>query len=576
MGCVRCGWRQHGGECQSGALSGVPPVPGYDVPLSTKARIFLVGITLDQVGQTAQGGAKQTLQTGQRVGREPAPVLGGNVDVMPGMLTINGAPVPTGVLITPHDGNGLTTAQVEQIITQAIVQARNVRSAIRLPVGGATSRMVLAVSDRDGEVLGLYRMTDSTIFSIDVSVAKLRNVTYYASADLQPFDRVRVNDPTGPFLPLGVAFTNRTFRFLAEPRFPAGVDGSLPGKFSILRESWVDRRNGYNLGAPVAKSAATITTVLAYDAFFVGTNFHDPTIPTIKTASCSSPAARRCTSGVILVGGFGVSGDGVDQDDVVTVSGQAGFAAPLNIRADRFFVRKVRLPYQKFDRNALRGSAQSHGGDQHVSSQRSFQLAVPGHCGRRQRALCSLRRLPPVAPRRLLGGDRAHEAKVRDLRRRHGRVLRIVILLSRAVSGARMASRRRAGAGNPRSLSCLARPSNGRYDDGYYVGGGCPCNCKADLRYCNEGTWGWDYVGHCFFPIVDLGYWHGRRDQSGNYKTDGPKISTGSKAQGLQFQKESRARATNKPQPALRLICCNGRGPPLQSHPGRSLPQAPT
>jgi hypothetical protein len=79
-------------------------------------------------------------------------------------------------------------------------------------------------------------------------------------------------------------------------------------------------------------------------------------------------------------------------------------------------------------------------------------------------------------------------------------------------------------AGNPHSISCLARPSNGPHDGGYYVGGGCPCNCKADLRYCNEGTWGWDYVGHYLIPIVDLGYWHGRRDQSGSYKTDGPKI----------------------------------------------------
>jgi hypothetical protein len=79
-------------------------------------------------------------------------------------------------------------------------------------------------------------------------------------------------------------------------------------------------------------------------------------------------------------------------------------------------------------------------------------------------------------------------------------------------------------AGNPRSISCLARPSNGPYDDGYYVGGGCACACKADMRCCDEGTWGWDYVGHCLFPIVDLGYWHGRRDQSGNYNTNGPKI----------------------------------------------------
>jgi hypothetical protein len=80
-------------------------------------------------------------------------------------------------------------------------------------------------------------------------------------------------------------------------------------------------------------------------------------------------------------------------------------------------------------------------------------------------------------------------------------------------------------AGNPHSISCLARPSNGPYDDGYYVGGGCPYEHHAEVRYCNEGTWGWDYMGHGIFsPIVDLGYWHGRRNQSGTYQTDGPKI----------------------------------------------------
>ena len=52
-----------------------------------------------------------------------------------------------------------------------------------------------------------------------------------------------------------------------------------------------------------------------------------------------------------LIGGFGVSGDGVDQDDVATVAGESGFAAPLPLRADQLIVNGVRLPYQKFNRN---------------------------------------------------------------------------------------------------------------------------------------------------------------------------------------------------------------------------------
>jgi hypothetical protein len=36
-----------------------------------------------------------------------------------------------------------------------------------------------------------------------------------------------------------------------------------------------------------------------------------------------------------MVGGLGISGDGIDQDDFATVGGAAGFMAPEGIRADR-------------------------------------------------------------------------------------------------------------------------------------------------------------------------------------------------------------------------------------------------
>ncbi|HYL99536.1 MAG TPA: heme-binding protein, partial [Blastocatellia bacterium] len=52
-----------------------------------------------------------------------------------------------------------------------------------------------------------------------------------------------------------------------------------------------------------------------------------------------------------LVGGLGVSGDGVDQDDIIATMGSAGFEAPQSIRSDEVFVRGVRLPYVKFPRH---------------------------------------------------------------------------------------------------------------------------------------------------------------------------------------------------------------------------------
>jgi hypothetical protein len=61
----------------------------------------------------------------------------------------------------------------------------------------------------------------------------------------------------------------------------------------------------------------------------------------------------------LLVGGLGVSGDGIDQNDYVTAGGAIGFEAPAALRVDRsFFVteegNRVRLPFWKFPRNPER------------------------------------------------------------------------------------------------------------------------------------------------------------------------------------------------------------------------------
>jgi hypothetical protein len=63
------------------------------------------------------------------------------------------------------------------------------------------------------------------------------------------------------------------------------------------------------------------------------------------------PGSSAVYVGGMIKGGFGVSGDGVDEDDVVTAGGIRGFTPAGSITADNFFFKGVRLPYQKFDRN---------------------------------------------------------------------------------------------------------------------------------------------------------------------------------------------------------------------------------
>ena len=52
-----------------------------------------------------------------------------------------------------------------------------------------------------------------------------------------------------------------------------------------------------------------------------------------------------------LIGAIGVSGDGIDQDDLIAAAGTVNFLPPPAIRADQFKIRGARLPYAKFPRN---------------------------------------------------------------------------------------------------------------------------------------------------------------------------------------------------------------------------------
>jgi uncharacterized protein GlcG (DUF336 family) len=328
-------------------LGGVPPLPGFDLP---DGRIDLAGITLDTVGPGGDQGpanlvnfAKAHFAIGMGA---PGSGTQENVDSS-GDKFKAGISVPDGWLVTPHAGMGITDAQVEQIVQQGIAEAAQTRAQIRLP-NGIRTEMVFAVTDKTGAVLGLYRMPDATVFSIDVAVAKARNVDYYNDADqLAAIDQVAG-------IPAGTAFTARTFRFLSQPRFPEGGDGLPPGPFSSLNDPGIDPVTGLNAGAPLPP--ASYSSVLLYDSLHPASNFRAPAPPV------GPPFANR--NGVVffpgsegiyvnggIVGGLGVSGDGVEQDDFVTWAADAGFEPPAGIRADQFFVSSVRLPYLKFPRN---------------------------------------------------------------------------------------------------------------------------------------------------------------------------------------------------------------------------------
>jgi uncharacterized protein GlcG (DUF336 family) len=225
-----------------------------------------------------------------------------------------GAP-PDGDLIAITGGTGgLTSQDVQKILDSGVATANITRAVIRLPIG-QRARFVLAVADLDGHLLGLRRMPDATVFSIDVAVAKARNMVYFSSTSVDPNDL--------PGVPPGTAVTNRTISFGAQPLFPSGIDGSAPGPFFPLYQ---------------------------YDVANPCTNGHQPANPN-QNGIVFFPGSVPLYKNGVLVGGLGVSGDGVEQDDFVSAQAAVGFEPPDAKRADQIEINGVRLPYLKFPRN---------------------------------------------------------------------------------------------------------------------------------------------------------------------------------------------------------------------------------
>jgi len=272
--------------------------------------IFLDGIQLPFV-----------VQTTRPAGSGPGTMAGSTFVVGPLDSPRMAAGVPDGWLIGPVASNELLQSEVMNIVSQAVAQADVTRAAIRLPLG-STTRMVIAVSDLQGAIRGLFRMPDATVFSIDVAVAKARNVAYFSSPGLVRSDLPGVVLPDMP--DTIAAVTNRTISFGAQPFYPPGIDGTPAGPFFQLFLNDVATPCRQGSQPPDANRQSGIV-------FFPGS------MPLYLNGQ--------------LVGGLGVSGDGVEQDDLVTAAGATGFAPPEQIRADQIVIRDARLPFLKFPRN---------------------------------------------------------------------------------------------------------------------------------------------------------------------------------------------------------------------------------
>lgn len=305
------------------------------------------------------------------------------------------------------DPNALTAAEVQAILRESLKIANRARAQIRQPFG-TPARVTVSVVDSLGNILGIARTRDAPVFGTDVSLQKARsaalfsnanaaglllglpNVTYlnatlnaagvqFTSAGNASIAATvaRVREFLGIPTALGdgaIAFTDRAIGNLARPFYPDGIVSTPPGPLSNEFSAWSPFAVGLQLDlaySQVALHVAHYLNQLGLALFLNGTPLAPaPTaanpvplpdigmnctgIPGLANGLQIFPGSSPIYRGNRLVGAVGVSGDGVDQDDMIGFLGlhnasellNGAFShAPFAIRADQLVPRGARLRY---------------------------------------------------------------------------------------------------------------------------------------------------------------------------------------------------------------------------------------
>jgi len=295
------------------------------------SKVFVAGIRLDYIATQTRPGA--VIPFGSLPGinvppytpiASPAPfpypvvTFGGETGELRQPIMDDPSVVPL-----PDGAARLSAGEVTNLITAAANRCRTTRAGIRLPAGQPAEVFITVVNNPNENgvapvVLGTFcTASDATRFSWDVAVQKARTAVLYSSSNR--------------------AYSTRTVGFLAQSLYPPGMNGTPPGPFFGMQEE-----------VSIITPTSVVATNPVNGAVFDTATHVDSAAPNGITIF---PGGFPLYRNGVLIGAIGVSGDGVDQDDLISASGAALFLAPVSIRADQTVYRGTRLPFAKFPRN---------------------------------------------------------------------------------------------------------------------------------------------------------------------------------------------------------------------------------
>jgi uncharacterized protein GlcG (DUF336 family) len=240
----------------------------------------------------------------------------------------------------------MTAAEARTILEEAFTIMSRARGQIRRPLD-SRAQVTISLVDTSGAVLGMVRGPDAPMFGADVSLQKARTAAFFSSStagavlDADPNPDVRAFAAAGRAFMGSIAFngqfafTDRANGNLSRPHFPDGQVNRPNGPFSRP----IAQFNPFSTGLQSALILSGLRSLL-----LSGSQAFCTSTPRLGNGIQIFPGSVPIYRGSTLVGAIGVSGDGIDQDDMISFLGTSNAGtklatgignAPFDRRADQ-------------------------------------------------------------------------------------------------------------------------------------------------------------------------------------------------------------------------------------------------
>ncbi len=260
---------------------------------------------------------------------------------VPPYLLVDGASMVRYPPIAGANPGGMTQNEALTVLKAGYASAIQTRAQIRNPPGSVLA-VTVSVVDLYGTPVGIATIPDAPAFGIDVSLQKARTAVFMSSANGDAaLHSAAANTAGGPNVakfsdaaaaffgkPVfsgGFAWGPRAIGNISRDTYPDGIDTTPNGPLSLVKSLSTPFSDGLQLDLVLGNIGAHLVSVItgnpAGDTPAYCTALPPPPgSPTGKPVMADGeqifPGGFPIYRNGVLIGGVGISGDGVDQDDM--------------------------------------------------------------------------------------------------------------------------------------------------------------------------------------------------------------------------------------------------------------------